>query len=85
MALRNLCVRGRSGKWRCKNIRPVTTLSAAKQYAYRLAQRLNLPPGSALSIRLSPKGRPDSGQLYTFRVRHGDIDCRVGFEFGKKC
>lgn len=78
----NLCVKFGGDKMRCKKIPPVLRVAAAKQTAYRMVNKLGLPPGSVLVIKL---GQRHEGVRYWFHVQHGKVACRRGFMFGPSC
>jgi hypothetical protein len=54
-----------------------------------LAVKLDLPPGSNVSIRLETRGgagrRGGEGRRYFFNVTGGRIECRVGSQWGPNC
>jgi len=84
----------RKGQIRCKTIRPLHTLAEAKAYANRLATKLDLQPGSDVSIRLERKSRDPGGpepgkqpgRRYFFNVTRGwPPSCHVGSQWGSRC
>lgn len=78
----NLCVKSGDRAARCKKMPAVTRIADAKQIAYRLATRLDLPVGSKITVTL---GRQHEGQMYWFHVLHGKVTCTRGGMFGPSC